>query len=300
MQGSEGTGKDIVRLIVGAELTRTRVLDQITFGPGLGSRHTGIHISLRSRQIEVGGYPVPTGLQIDLLPFATTGGQHQRFIRTATVNKTVGKEDILTRLQVIDLTGRSLPEQEADLLAVHRIVTEDSQVDIGRIADIVERYIRLSHAFVMVDGIDDIAFVRIVSAVHQYLGADGHIKRIQTFVHIVVRRHGLDGIFDMQRFAQSVFVRQINDIAVLAYRRLTVEGQPHLYFAHRVNRTVGLINREPRRQGLDRVLMAFAAVVDDTNEALRIGIGIILTGDDELFLGPFETVAIDEGGPGHR
>ena len=300
MQVSEGTGKDIVGLVVGAELTRTRVLDQVAFRPGFGSRHTGIYISLRSRQIEVGRYPVPSGLQIDLLPFATTGGQHQRFIGTATIDEAVGKEYVLTGLQVIDLTGRSLPEQEADRLAVHRIVTEDSQVDIGRITDIVERYIRLSHALVMIDRIDDIAFVRIVSAVHQYLGADGHVECIFTFVHTLVRRHGLDGIFDMQRFAQSVFVREIDDIAVLAYRRLTVEGQPHLYFAHRVNRTVGLINREPGRQGLDRVLMAFAAVVDDTNEALRIGVGIVLTGDDELFLGPFETVAIDEGGPGHR
>ena len=102
-----------------------------------------------------------------------------------------------------------------------------------------------------------------------------------------------------ERFAQSILVDEIDDVAIFADRHGGVEAEAEVRISGRFNGAVGRRDGEPFGQGFDIELMAFAGGVGERNDLgylvdvrLAIEVGYL-----QFALIPLEAVAIDECGP---
>ena len=204
-------------------------------------------------------------------------------------------------MEIKDFSGRSLPELEANRLTVHTIITIDGHEDLGCIGDIVKGDIFFTDTLIVIERIDDIIRIGIINRfVEQYLCADRHIERILAFIHTVVGRSCLYLVFDTKRFAQSVFIGQIDHIRIKTYGYIGIKGKRQRYLIRRAYRTARSIDREPLRHRLDGILVTFTGVVDDMNATCNSHVFSKDSSCGYLFLRPFDSIAIDEGGPCHR
>ena len=192
----EITDELVVRLRISAELTRCRVLDKVAFRPWL-CRLESVH---RCGHLQIRRDPRPSGIEINILRFASDGSEHHRLLIAAAIDIPVCKEDFPVREEADEFAGRCLPELEADLFAYHVIVAMDGQEYFAGVGHIVVIDIRHTDARVMVERIDYIVLVGVNRLVNLHLRADGHVKRILAFVYVIVRRNSLYVILDAQRF----------------------------------------------------------------------------------------------------
>ena len=242
MQGFKRTRKVACCRIIVAEQTGVGVLDLVISHPRVIRRHTSRHGTAGLGQIEIQGYPVPALLDSDMLHFTSAGHEDNRFSVVAAIDIAMLEEDIATCCEIKDFTGRSLPELEANRLTVHIIVTINSDEGLGCVGDIVKGDIFFTDTLIAVERIDDIIRVGVIDRLIEHdLCADRHIERILAFIHTVVRRYRLYIEFDTERFAQSVFIGQIDHIRIKTYGYIGIERKRQRYLVSRFNRAAGCI-----------------------------------------------------------
>ena len=102
----ERSDEVVLHTAIGAEAASGRVLDDITFGPGVLG---GNNLTQGFAGLEIGGYPIPASLEGDGLHLAAAGGEDNRFIVATTQYCTVCIMDAAIGCEIIDLTRRSFP-----------------------------------------------------------------------------------------------------------------------------------------------------------------------------------------------
>ena len=133
------------------------------------------------------------------------------------------------------------------------------------------------------------------------MSANRHIERILAFIHTVVWRFRSHLIVEVERFAQSVFVGQIDDIAVRARCQIGIEGEGDDRFLGRIEGTGTFIHRQPVCEGLDGILMALTGIVDDADGTLdRRHIRTVYCVRRNIPFLPFESVTVHERRPCDR
>ena len=186
MESCERADEGIGRGVVGAELPRVGVLDEVRIAPRFGGSDASVEITLGSRQVEVGRDPVPSGMEGYILGLATSGSEDDA-ITVATIDKAVGKEDIPVGREVVHFTGGGLPEAEMNLLAVHLIIAEDGEVNAGLIGDPVEVHIRHAYALIIIERDHFVFGVGIEDISDLDLSAERHVIRELAGLGFLVR-----------------------------------------------------------------------------------------------------------------
>ena len=141
--------------------------------------------------------------------------------------------------------GRCLPEEEGQRFAVHRLIAIDRHVHLAGVAGLVEIDVRHSDALIAEEGDDAVVAVRIVGVAYLHFAADRHIERVLMLIGFAVRTDGFDGVLDTQRIQQSVFVREVDDIGVHAYRYIAREGEAKRFLLHRIHATGRAVDGQP-------------------------------------------------------
>ena len=125
-----------------------------------------------------------------------------------------------------------------------------------------------AYALVVVNSIDEIVLAgvdnRLACLLHQHPAAQRHVERVLVEIDIGVRRFGLFGYLEEQRFSQSLIVGEINEVVVCTDLHLFgVDGERYTFLLFRLECSLCGRDVEPIGQVLDSELPCYAGGVGD-------------------------------------
>ena len=109
VQGLDSTEEGIHGLRISDELLGGGVLDEVAFFPRFVRRQHITNYTCGFIEVQIERYPVPTGIDVDILCLTTTGGEEYLCFVSATMDITCTELYIPIDNQVICTPGGCLP-----------------------------------------------------------------------------------------------------------------------------------------------------------------------------------------------